>query len=189
MSPIHSEGKLVQQEWKDVDVSQQGDSGEVCSLLKKLKEITGLYGKRGVELLYSSSRAQFRQWCLGMHRMSWNAELDTGLEVCGVTFPVSIAQNWHGGGEQREKCFALSHIPLKEFLDIKAGVMTVKVVSFYSRNGCHAHTSRAGVYLALCVSSFAYRQCQEVVFTLQRYSWFSTSWTNGAHLRAAVVDW
>lgn len=66
--------------------------------------------------------------------------------------------------------FAHSHIPLEEFLDIKAGVMTVKVVSFYSRNGCHArtHTFRAGVYLGFtaCVSLPACRRCQEVVFTL-----------------------
>lgn len=59
---------------------------------------------------------------------------------------LSTAPNWgKGGGEwgvggRGEKSFAHSHIPLEEFLDIKAGVMTVKVVSFYSRNGCHAHT-------------------------------------------------
>ncbi len=28
-----------------------------------------------------------------MRRMSWNAELDTGLEVRGVSLPVSISQN------------------------------------------------------------------------------------------------
>lgn len=44
------------------------------------------------------------------------------------------------GGAEQKKVFAHSHIPLEEFLDIKAGVMTVKVVSFYSRKGCHAHT-------------------------------------------------
>lgn len=62
-----------------------------------------------------------------------------------------------------KKCFAHSHIPLKEFLDIKAGVMTVKVVSFYSRKGCHAHTFRAGVYL--CLSVFTCRHCQEILFS------------------------
>lgn len=44
------------------------------------------------------------------------------------------------GESEVEGSFAHSHIPLEEFLDIKAGVMTVKVVSFYLRNGCHAHT-------------------------------------------------
>lgn len=45
-----------------------------------------------------------------------------------------------GRRTEQKKVFAHSHIPLEEFLDIKAGVMTVKVVSFYSRKGCHAHT-------------------------------------------------
>lgn len=72
--------------------------------------------------------------------MSWNAELQTpAWGVCKVS--LSSAQNGEGGAWDRaEKVFAHSHIPLEEFLDIKAGVMTVKVVSFYSRKGCHAHT-------------------------------------------------
>lgn len=46
-----------------------------------------------------------------------------------------------------KRYLAQSHKALKEFLDIETGVMTVKVVSFYSRKGCHAHIFRAGVYL------------------------------------------
>lgn len=91
--------------------------------------------------------------CVRRHRMSWNAELDAGLEVCDVSLCVSISQNWERKKKKTEekKSFAHSHIPLKEFLDIKAGVMTVKVVSFYSRKGCHAHTFRAGVYFSFTV--------------------------------------
>lgn len=37
-----------------------------------------------------------------MHRMSRNAELDAGLEVCGDSLPVSISQNWEGK-EKQEK--------------------------------------------------------------------------------------
>lgn len=76
--------------------------------------------------------------------MAWNAELDAGLEVCDVRLSVSISQKQEWKITER-KCFASSHISLQEFLDIKEGVMTVKVVSFYSRKG------RAGVYLRFTV--------------------------------------
>lgn len=76
--------------------------------------------------------------------------------MCGVCLSVSISQNCVcvcvGGKKTEKKCFAHSYIPVKEFLDIKAGVMTVKVVSFYSRKGCQAHTSRAGVCLSFTAS-------------------------------------
>lgn len=68
--------------------------------------------------------------------MSWNAELQT-LQAPGRAQLTSPLQPHWG---KVEGSFAHSHIPLEEFLDIKAGVMTVKVVSFYSRYGCHAHT-------------------------------------------------
>lgn len=43
---------------------------------------------------------------------------------------------------------------LKEFLYIKAGVMTVGAVRFYSRKGCHMHTSEQ-----VCVHLTALSDC------------------------------
>ena len=112
--------------------------------------------------------------CVRGLKISWNAELDTGLEVCGISLSVTISHNWEGREKQRSKSFAHSHIPLKEFLDIKAGVMTVKVVSLYSRNGCHAHTSRAGVYLSF-TELLLHADAVRSLFFLW-YSWFTISW-------------
>lgn len=96
-------------------------------------------------------------------RMSRNASWTLSWScVCVVC--VHFTDLW--SEKNRTKCFAHSHIPLTKFLDIKAGVMTVKVVSFYSRKGCHAHTFKAGVYLRFTVwgSFLTYRSCQEVFF-------------------------
>lgn len=37
------------------------------------------------------------------HRMSWNAELDAGLEVCDVSLCVSISQNWERKKKKQRK--------------------------------------------------------------------------------------
>lgn len=91
---------------------------------------------------------------------------EAGHSPRGVSLPVSISHNKTCG-----KGFALGRAPLKEFLDIKAGVMTVKVVRLFSRNGCRTHTLRAGVYLCLParVSLFAYQCCQNVFSPLWRF--------------------
>lgn len=55
-----------------------------------------------------------------------------GLKVLGLSLQMCPFQRSRTGSRKnkKKKCFALSHIPLKEFLDIKAGVMTVKVGKF-----------------------------------------------------------
>lgn len=67
---------------------------------------------------------------------------------------------------KRKKCFAHSHIALKEFLDMKAGVMSVKAM-FLLTQRCHAHTFRAGVCSTLqCVSGAVHVSAVKTVFSL-----------------------
>lgn len=120
-----------------------------------------MYGSKAVRRVDHSVR---------MHRMSWNAELDAGLEVCGVGCPFHRALEGERKKEKKnmKKCFAHSHKPLKEFLDIKAGVMTVKFL--LTRRLSRTHLQSRCVPLFRCASVFAYRRCQGVVFTLWRFS-------------------
>lgn len=101
--------------------------------------VTHLSQTRSLIVFFLSLKLLQKQRELRLLKAGVAPELDAGLKgrvracvrACGVrSCPFQ---------REGKQCLAHSHIALKEFLDIKAGVMTVKAALLLTQR-CHAHT-------------------------------------------------
>lgn len=108
-----------------IDVSDRRVAVVRCTFLTGLKRLFATTGSH--QLCYCIDTKLCVQMTKEITVIGWTLAWRCLVLVCKC---VHFREVGLGVEKTRKKCFALSHIPLKEFLDIKAGVMTVKVGKF-----------------------------------------------------------